>query len=487
MYERFYGLREKPFNMTPDPRFLHLSPDHREAFAHLQYGVQERRGFVAITGEVGTGKTTLVHALLSNLKASTKTAFIFSTSLTAKGLLKMMVADFGIRSKARTKTDLLLELHVFLLEQFRSGGNAVLIVDEAQGLSFRLLEEIRMLSNLETDREKLLQIILVGQPELDAKLALPQLRQLRQRISSRYHIHPLDRQETGHYIQHRLRVAGLSSGDIFDAAAEDEIYRASGGIPRLINMICDCAMLLGYTYGKTSIGMKIVDEAVEDLQTSGAVSPQTKETEAVATSCREGSAGGASWWQRVFRPLSAATSLLLGAALLSTPTWLKGHRESPSVDSWDSQAAAAWVSAVAEERDDEVPLTVEKAEEPSPELAERTAEANTHSAYSVHVGSFRQLSRAEKLRELAQEKGLEPIFILPVELPGSGRWLRVMVGRYGDRDAAAEAAARLLASGLFSYAQSKLLVPTGFQQPEELVAGDMPTPQHSASQGAGDE
>ena len=182
MYEKFYGLTEKPFNVTPDPRFLYLSEHHREALAHLQYGVEERRGFVAIIGEVGTGKTTLLHALLNGLDSDTRTAFIFSTSLTAKGLVSMMASEFGIESSGRTKSELLTELNHFLLEQFALGINCVLIVDEAQNLSFGLLEEIRMLSNLETDKHKLLQIVLVGQTELAEKLAMPRLRQLRQTV-----------------------------------------------------------------------------------------------------------------------------------------------------------------------------------------------------------------------------------------------------------------------------------------------------------------
>jgi general secretion pathway protein A len=327
MYEKFYGLREKPFNVTPDPRFLYLSPDHREALAHLQYGVQERKGFVAITGEVGTGKTTLVHALLSSLDSTTKTAFIFSTSLTAKGLLRMLVADFGIAAKARTKTELLLDLNSFLLRQFSCGANAVLIVDEAQNLSFRLLEEIRMLSNLETDREKLLQIILVGQPELDKKLAMPELRQLRQRIGSWYRIGPLSRQDVTQYIQHRLRVGGLFNGAIFDQAAEERIVRWSEGIPRLINMICDRAMLLGYTYEKVNIGVGIVEEAIADLQALGTVSTITcsgSEPELPGEDLGRGRRGGFSWWRRVFRPITVASGLILGALLFSCLPWASG-------------------------------------------------------------------------------------------------------------------------------------------------------------------
>lgn len=347
MYEKFYGLREKPFNVTPDPRFLYLSLDHREALAHLQYGVQERKGFVAITGEVGTGKTTLVHALLSSLDSSTNTAFIFSTSLTAKGLLRMLVTDFGIATKASTKTELLLDLNAFLLRQFSAGANAVLIVDEAQNLSFRLLEEIRMLSNLETDREKLLQIILVGQPELDKKLAMPELRQLRQRIGSWYHIHPLSRQDVTQYIQHRLKVGGLFGGEVFEEAAREKIVCWSGGIPRLINMICDRAMLLGYTYEKLKIGIGIVDEAIADLQALGAMSTiPVGEQEPAIPLGDLGNEGEVhySWWRRVLRPIGVVSGLLLGATLFSMPPLGDGDRQvySGSLDSPDLASQRAY-------------------------------------------------------------------------------------------------------------------------------------------------
>ena len=324
MYEKFYGLIEKPFNVTPDPRFLYMSQHHREALAHLQYGVQERKGFVAIVGEVGTGKTTLVHALLNRLNSNTKTAFIFSTSLTAKGLLRMMVSDFGIKSKARTKTELLLDLHHFLLQQFAAGANSVLIVDEAQHLSFGLLEEIRMLSNLETGREKLLQIILVGQPELATKLAMPQLRQLRQRISSRYQIRPLNSQEAARYIQHRLRVAGLSQGSVFDTIAVEKVYRWSAGIPRLINVICDSAMLLAYTYGKREIGALIIDETITDLKALGVVSSDFSEPDSPMGGVGAKREKRFPWWRRVFRPLAVASCFLLGVVFLSMPPLVSG-------------------------------------------------------------------------------------------------------------------------------------------------------------------
>jgi general secretion pathway protein A len=453
MYEKFYGLIEKPFNVTPDPRFLYMSQHHREALAHLQYGVQERKGFVAIVGEVGTGKTTLVHALLNRLNSNTKTAFIFSTSLTAKGLLRMMVSDFGIKSKARTKTELLLDLHHFLLQQFAAGANSVLIVDEAQHLSFGLLEEIRMLSNLETGREKLLQIILVGQPELATKLAMPQLRQLRQRISSRYQIRPLNSQETARYIQHRLRVAGLSQGSVFDTIAAEKVHRWSAGIPRLINVICDSAMLLGYTYGKREIGVLIIDETITDLKALGVVSSDFSEPDSPAGGVGAKREKHFPWWRRVFRPLAVASCFLLGAVFFSMTPLVSGPE-----GNFASGSANWGVLAMPELRH----AHVQAGEETSPftgifesspeELAGDVIEDDGNAFFSVHVASFRELARAEQLVDNLRRKGFEPIFIVSAQLPDLGHWCRVLVGNYENGDLALRTAKRYLESGTFRYA-----------------------------------
>ncbi|MFB0519806.1 MAG: ExeA family protein, partial [Desulfatiglandales bacterium] len=234
MYTKFYNLKEKPFNLTPDPKFLFLGETHREALAHLVYAVRERKGFMVMTGEVGTGKTTLIHALLRGLDVNTKTVFIFNPMLESKDFFKFVCFDLGIQSKDRTKGDCLLEIYQFLVESYRNKRTVVLIIDEAHNLNPSLLEEIRLLSNFETAKDKLIQIILVGQPELNVTLNLPECRQLKQRISLWFYINPLNKNETDEYIRSRLRKAGLET-PCFKQKAIDEIFRYSKGIPRLIN------------------------------------------------------------------------------------------------------------------------------------------------------------------------------------------------------------------------------------------------------------
>ncbi len=266
MYENFYKLTAKPFNVTPDPRFLFLSESHKEALANLLYGIQERKGFILLTGEVGTGKTTLLHTLLGRLEEDTKSAFIFNTRLGPRDFFRYMFEEFGIASDQKSKSECLIALNRFLIDRLRKEKNTVLIVDEAQNLSPVILEEIRLLSNLETSTEKLIQIVLVGQPELAEKLSLPELRQLRQRISVRYHIQPLSREETRAYVIERLRIAGNPYDRIFDDVALDYVFHVSGGIPRLINLVCDCALLTGFARGEKTIGLELVQDAIADLE-----------------------------------------------------------------------------------------------------------------------------------------------------------------------------------------------------------------------------
>lgn len=246
MYERFFEFVEAPFNQTPDPRFFFSSSKHEEAFAHVLYGIRERKGFIVVTGEVGTGKTTLCRVLLEKLDRRVRTSLIFNPSLTTTELLQTINQDFGLPAASNSKKELLDELNRFLLDILPGGGNAALLIDEAQALSIECLEEVRMLSNLETDKEKLLQIILLGQPELARKLALPELRQLNQRVALRSTLEPLDLEETSVYITHRIQVAGGSNKVLFTPPAIEKIYRLSRGIPRLINSVCDKALLAGF-------------------------------------------------------------------------------------------------------------------------------------------------------------------------------------------------------------------------------------------------
>jgi len=266
MYREFYNIKEKPFNVTSDPGFLFLSRKHKEALTHLLYGIDERKGFLEITGEIGTGKTTLCRALINKLNGNTKTAFILNPDLSQIQLLQAIVEDFGITVEKKTKMHIFKQLNKFLMEQLAHGNNVVLIIDEAQNLKLPVLEQIRMLSNLETEKEKLFQIVLVGQPELREKLDNPRLRQLKQRIAVRYHILPLDSDEVREYIHHRLAVAG-SIGDInFDDGAMDLIFGYSGGVPRLINLLCDKALLLGFVLETKMIDRAIVTKSIKELE-----------------------------------------------------------------------------------------------------------------------------------------------------------------------------------------------------------------------------
>jgi len=266
MYREFFGLREKPFNVTSDPDFLFLSRIHKEAFSHLLYGIKERKGFLEITGEVGAGKTTLCRALLKQLDANTKSAFIFNSTLPELQLLQAIVEDFGLTVERKNKGTILRQFNNFLLQEVSKGNNVILIIDEAQNLKMSTLEEIRMLSNLETDKEKLFQIILVGQPELKNKLNSPSLRQLRQRIGVRFHITPLERPDIGAYIYHRLCVAGSNGAISFAEDAIDLIYQYSGGVPRVINVVCDKALLSAYVMETKSITLPIIDRSIKEIE-----------------------------------------------------------------------------------------------------------------------------------------------------------------------------------------------------------------------------
>jgi general secretion pathway protein A len=267
MYESFYGLRENPFNVTPDPQFMYLGEKHREALAQLLYGVKEKKGFILITGEIGTGKTTLIHYLLAKLSGSnnTKAAFLFNPKLSVQDFLEYILKDWGIAIQGNSKGDYLYILNQKLLSAYENGENYILIVDEAQGLNPTLLEEIRLLSNLETSKAKLLQIVLMGQPELNKILRQPNFRQLRERINLRYHLRPLSKKETGDYIKKRLTVAGAND-PIFTKKAIEQVYHISGGTPRLINILCDNTLVNGYALDQRVIHPKLVREVARDLE-----------------------------------------------------------------------------------------------------------------------------------------------------------------------------------------------------------------------------
>lgn len=265
MYCEFYGLKERPFNVTSDPAFFFLSKKHEEALAHLVYGASQRKGIVVLTGEIGTGKTTLCRFFLNQLSQNVKTAFILNPNLPEAELLEAIVKDFGIKTQHKSRLSLIWELNKFLLAESEAGNNVLLIIDEAQNLKPNLLEQVRLLSNLETEKEKLLQIILVGQPELNQRLNLFDLRQLRQRVMVRYHIMPLEENEIKGYITHRLNIAGPAKKIEFTDEATALISNFSGGTPRLINMVCDRSLLAGFVAETNIIGSDIIKKCIGEL------------------------------------------------------------------------------------------------------------------------------------------------------------------------------------------------------------------------------
>ncbi len=266
MYKDFYGLREYPFNMTPDPQFLFLSRNHRIGLDILLYGIRERKGFIVITGEIGAGKTTLCRALLKGLDANTKTALVLNPNLSATEILQTITEEFRLQPARTTRKYLYDTINAFLLRELAANHNVALIIDEAQNLKPAVLEQIRLLSNLETEKEKLLQIVLVGQPELAELLGRESLRQLRQRVALNHHLAPLTPEEAGEYILHRWHVAGGDGRLQWTDDAAQLIYEFSRGVPRLINNLCDRALLAGYVRETFVIGGDLVQQAIEDTE-----------------------------------------------------------------------------------------------------------------------------------------------------------------------------------------------------------------------------
>lgn len=267
MYKAFFGLKENPFDVNPNPKYLYRTKQIEEALTGLMYGIQTRKGFITLTGEVGTGKTTLVNRLLEWLRHQrTRTAFLFNSRMTSQQLFDFILAEFEISCDLRDKGQQLMKLNRWLLERYRNGENAVLVVDEAQNLSNPVLEEIRLLTNLETSSEKLLQIVLSGQPELEEKLKLPQLRQLRQRIMLRCRTSPLSKEQVAEYIAERLRIAGASGDPIFSPKAIETVHMYSLGIPRVANLLCEHALINAYTENQRVIEPKVVEDVAREFQ-----------------------------------------------------------------------------------------------------------------------------------------------------------------------------------------------------------------------------
>jgi general secretion pathway protein A len=298
MYNKFFGFKEKPFKLVPNPAYFYLSKSHEEALAHLNYAISQGDGFVEITGEVGTGKTTLCRAFLDSLNGAVEAAYIFNPKLGPKQLLRAINEEFGIRTEGDNTKDLIDTLNAFLMQQKASGKKVILLIDEAQNLNRNVLEQLRLLSNLETNRDKLLQIILVGQPELSQMLNSHELRQLGQRITLSYHLCPLTFNESKEYIQYRINIAAKKTAIKFDRSAYRQIYKYSKGIPRLINIVCDRALLTAFVLNQFKITAGIAKTSIKELASRGQI-----KTYAMATS---------TW---VLISLSFLSILFLGAVL----------------------------------------------------------------------------------------------------------------------------------------------------------------------------
>jgi general secretion pathway protein A len=278
MYESFFGLREPAFSLAPDPRFLWLSDTHEEGLAALVYGISRRKGFMLLTGEVGTGKTTLLRAALDQIPSDTEVALVMNTAeLTPTDLLRLIAAEFQLPGPFQTKVDYIISLNRFLLEQLERGLNTVLIIDEAQNLDATLLEEVRLLSNLETDTEKLLQIVLTGQPELREKLAAANLRQLRQRVAIEHHVQPLRQADVGSYLRHRIEVAGGRLEDVFEAGVESIFFEFSEGCPRLISLLADRVMLAAFAKQLRPAPSVLVERKAKEMAAARLPSPPATE------------------------------------------------------------------------------------------------------------------------------------------------------------------------------------------------------------------
>jgi len=335
IYQDHFGLTQNPFNLTPDPTFLYPSASHREALAQLIYGIKARKGFVVLTGEVGTGKTTLIHALLRELDGNVHTALVFNTINSPEDLLRYLCEEFGLTTTSKKGKkglhDFLTLLNGFLLEMYRKGENVTLIIDEAQNLSAEVLESIRLLSNFETSRDKLIQILMVAQPELAKRLNAPELRQLKQRVVLRYQLRPLCFAECSEYISNRIEVAG-GSLSLFSSKALETIYHYSGGTPRLVNILCDNGMLTAYASGKNRVDGTMIQEVADELNlTSPQAANNTHYEKASGNEEETNGAGGLTVKRsrKWLKPLLSlvALSLLVGGIAYSAGNLLPSGRE----------------------------------------------------------------------------------------------------------------------------------------------------------------
>jgi type II secretory pathway predicted ATPase ExeA len=433
MYEAYYGFSEKPFSLTPDPKYLYRSQSHGNAFDLLQYAIRRREGFAVVTGDIGTGKTTLCRALLEQIDRTTFTALVLNPFLTEEDLLRRILQDFGVISREEikvgrianvTKQELIEALYDFLLSLIPLKASAVLIIDEAQNLPLPVLEQIRILSNLETDKEKLLQIILVGQLNLQTLLRSPEMRQLDQRVSIRYELKPLDDETVAAYVAHRLTIAGGGAAVSFTAKALQQVHRWSGGIPRLINLICDRALLAAFSVRANRITPEMVTHAADSLDLQ---LPR---------------ANLLHWFRRQASIVTAAAVLLLSASV--------------------AVGASAYVYQRFAGSERAPTRSAERIAPPAPPVHPQPAtvaqavaggvrrELPAEAAFTILVGSFAVGHETTAADVASTTEWLEasgfPVFYAEVNLGPRGRWQRVLAGAYSDSPSARRDAERLRAA-----------------------------------------
>jgi len=451
MYESYYGFAEKPFSLTPDPKYLYRSESHANAFDLLQYAIRRREGFVVVTGDIGTGKTTLCRALLEQIDRTTFTALVLNPFLTEEDLLKRILQDFGVVSRDEAKTgrlahvskqELIDALYDFLLSLIPIKASAVLIIDEAQNLPLPVLEQIRILSNLETDKEKLLQIILVGQLNLQTLLRSPELRQLDQRVSIRYELKPLDEEAVGAYVAHRLTIAGGGSSVSFAPKALRQVHRRSGGIPRLINLICDRALLTAYSIRAKRITPDMVSHAAASLDV-----PET-------------SVRPLGWLRPRASLVAAAALVLLASAIAVGATAFFYQRFDASVNAAAAEIRSPERLALLRPglRSNGTPSGQEGARVVTEGARAFQASDNPRvdrhlppgAALTILVSSFpiaetATIADVAALTEWLESSGF-PVFYAEVDLGSRGRWRRVLAGAYTDPESARRDADRLKAA-----------------------------------------
>lgn len=435
MYDEYFGLSEAPFSIAPDPRYLYMSDQHREALAHLLYGIQSDGGFVLLTGEVGTGKTTVCRCLLEQLPKDCVVAFVINPRLNVQELLSTICDELRIAYPEGNKSiKVFVDLiNAYLLDAYARGWRAVLIIDEAQNLSRNVLEQIRLLTNLETNKRKLLQIILLGQPELREKLALPELRQLSQRIIARYHLGPLTKQETALYVAHRLALAG-SSEKLFSFSTLNEVFSRSGGIPRLVNMICDRALLGAYSQGKRKVDRITAARAADEVL--GEKDGQAKRSK-VSRWYLIGillfvviAASSTAHYYRLY-PRSFAASMLFSLKETSIPSVSFHESQAPQVSSLQeaSQAPESSTEKSAPVPSPE-PLSAEAPQQPSEQPPEQPADqaGSRRSGVGESTAEMPAYASMDKLAELVQAHGQEPAYATLF-----GQWGAVFKPRETDK------------------------------------------------------